>query len=92
MPRSVLLTTLALSALAALGGYTLGVQHNRQVQDLSGLVNAVAEAHVAEHGGDVATCMGWVVEGEDMPRVRCGDVVYRIDATGTAIPIAKPGI
>lgn len=92
MPRSVLLTTLALSALAALVGYRLGVQHNRHVQDLSGLVNAVAKAHVAEHGGEAASCVGWVAQGETMPRVRCGDILYRIDATGAATPMAEPGI
>lgn len=88
MPRNVLITTLALSALAAALGYQLGKSHARA--DLSGLVNAVAGEHARLHGGDAKSCIGWMAQGETMPRVTCGPVTYRIDAFGRAIPMSTP--
>lgn len=88
MPRNVLITTLALSALAAAVGYQYGRSHARA--DIAGLVNAVAEEHAKTHGGDASSCVGWVVEGEKLPRVTCGDVTYRVDAFGRAVPIEGP--
>ena len=90
MPRNVLITTLALSALAALLGYQLGQRHAGA--DISGLVNSVAQEHAQRHGGDGSTCIGWMVESEAMPRVTCGDVTYRIDTYGRAIPMGAPDV
>ena len=85
MPQSVLLTTLSLAAFAALGGYVMGQRFAQS--DLSGLVNAVAAEHVRLYGGKPDDCFGWVAQGEMMPRVRCAETVYRIDAFGSAIPM-----
>ncbi len=89
MPRNVLITTLALSALAAVLGYQLGQSHARA--DLSGIVNAVAQEHANKHAGDAQSCIGWIVDGEEMPRVTCGKVTYRIDRYGRAIVMEEPG-
>jgi len=90
MPRQVLMTTLVLTVIAALGGYLLGRGHARA--DLSGLVNAVAQEHARQFGGAPEACFGWIAEGEAMPRVTCGETVYRLDAFGKATPVARPDL
>ena len=87
MPRPVLFTMLSLAVLAAFGGYILG-QHYARL-DLSGLVNAVAAEHVRLHGGDTQTCLGWMPEGEALPRVRCGNVVYQVNQFGNVAPLSE---
>lgn len=86
MPRPVLITTLALSALAALAGFWMG--QNRG--DLTDRVNAVAHEHVRVHGGAVSDCFGWVVPGDDAVRVTCGAVVYGIDDLGRVFEVERP--
>ena len=80
MPRSVLITTSVLVVLAGLAGFWLG---QRQVPlDASGIINAVAARHVAEHGGDKTACLGWAGDGAAVFQVRCGDVTYHVDRFG----------
>ena len=80
MPRSVLITTSVLVVLAAIGGFWLG---QRQVTlDATGIINAVAARHVAEHGGEVTDCLGWQGQGAVVFRVKCGDVIYHVDQLG----------
>ncbi|MEO0766982.1 MAG: hypothetical protein AAFY75_13275 [Pseudomonadota bacterium] len=80
MPRSVLITTSVLVVLAGLAGFWLG---QRQVTlDASGIINAVAAQHVAEHGGDTAACLGWAGSGGAVFEVKCGDVTYLVDRFG----------
>lgn len=88
MPRPVLITTLALAALAGLAGFWLGL--NRNPDDISGLVNSVARAHIATHGGTTEACIGWVIEGEEFLRVTCGTHEYRIDRQGRVLKVAEP--
>ncbi|WP_299725111.1 hypothetical protein [uncultured Tateyamaria sp.] len=80
MPRSVLITTSVLVVLAGMAGFWLG---QRQVTlDATGIINAVAARHVAEHGGAVTDCLGWAGEGAHVFRVKCGDVTYHVDRFG----------
>lgn len=80
MPRSVFLTTSVLVVLAGIAGFWLG---QRQVTlDATGIINAVAARHVAEHGGSVNDCLGWAGEGAEVFRVKCGDVTYLVDRFG----------
>lgn len=77
MPRSVLITTSVLVLLAALGGFWLG---QRQVTlDTTGIINAVAARHVAQHGGAVTDCLGWEGVGAVVFQVKCGTVTYHVD-------------
>ena len=88
MPRPVLITTSVLVVVAALAGFWLG---QRQVDlDTKGIINAVAERHVAEHGGSVTDCLGWAGEGARVFQVTCGDVTYQVDRFGT-VRIAPEG-
>ena len=80
MPRQVLITTATLVVLAALGGYWLG---QRQVTlDASGVIEAVADAHVALHGGSRRDCVGWPGEQETVFYVRCAGALYAVDRWG----------
>lgn len=80
MPRSVLMTTSVLVVIAALGGFWLG---QRQVTpDATGIINTVAERHVAEHGGEITDCLGWQGEGAVVFQVKCADVLYHVDRLG----------
>ena len=81
MPRSVLITTSVLVVLAGLAGFWLG---QRQVTlDATGIINAVAARHVAEHGGDTSACLGWAGEGAAVFQVKCGDITYLVDRFGS---------
>lgn len=80
MPRSVLITTSVLVLLAGIAGFWLG---QRQVTlDTTGIINAVAQRHVAQHGGTVAQCLGWQGQGVVVFQVRCGDTIYHVDRFG----------
>lgn len=89
MPRQVLITTATLVALAALGGYWLG---QRQVTlDASGVIEAVADAHVAEHGGDRARCVGWPGDNDAVFYVRCDTALYAVDRWGRTTRVPQEG-
>ncbi|MEP1963810.1 hypothetical protein [Tateyamaria sp.] len=80
MPRSVLITTSVLVLLAGVAGFWLG---QRQVaSDATGIINAVAARHIAEHGGLAADCIGWQEAGAAIFHVRCGDMSYHVDHFG----------
>lgn len=88
MPRSVLITTSVLVVLAGLAGFWLG---QRQVDlDATGIINAVAARHVAEHGGSEAECLGWQGEGAVVFQVKCGDITYHVDRFG-GVTVAPEG-
>lgn len=88
MPRSVLITTSVLVLLAGMAGFWLG---QRQVDlDVTGIINAVAKAHVAEHGGDVTACFGWQGSGAVVFQVRCGALTYYVDRFGR-VALAQEG-
>ena len=90
MPRSVMITTATLVALAALGGYWLGL---RQVTlDATGVINAVAAIHVASNGGDVGDCFGWPGQGHVAFQVRCGGMLYSVDRLGQVAHVLEDGI
>lgn len=90
MPRSVLITTSVLVVLAGIAGFWLG---QRQVTlDTTGIINAVAARHVAEHGGDVTACLGWVGENGSLFDVKCGDVTYNVDRFGNVSVAVEGGI
>ncbi|MEM6374205.1 MAG: hypothetical protein AAF727_15725 [Pseudomonadota bacterium] len=81
MPRPVLITTSVLVLVAGAFGFWLG---QRQVDlDTTGIINAIAARHVAEHGGEVTDCLGWAEDGVSVFRVKCGDTVYLVDKFGT---------
>lgn len=88
MPRAVFLTTLSLAALAGLVGFWLGQQ--RAGDDISGLINAVAQSHMDRYGGDRSSCLGWVIEGDDTLRVTCGPHEYRVDRRGRVTEVLVP--
>lgn len=90
MPRSVFITTATLVVLAALGGVWLG---QRQVAlDATGMIEVVAERHVARHGGDMADCLGWVDQGSAFLAVRCGNALYAVDDLGRIRVVEEDGI
>lgn len=90
MPRSVFITTSTLVVLAALGGFWLG---QKQVTlDATGVIEAVAVRHVAEHGGEVSSCFGWAGQGDSVFEVQCGEARYAIDRLGRARLIVEDGI
>lgn len=90
MPRQVVITTAALVVLAALGGFWLG---QRQVAlDASGVIEAVADAHVAEHGGDRSQCVGWPGDDTAVFFVRCAAILYAVDLLGRMSVVEEGGI
>ncbi len=90
MPRSVLITTSVLVLLAGVAGFWLG---QRQVDlDVTGIINAVAQRHVAEHGGVPGDCVGWQGSGRVVFQVKCGDVTYHVDRFGGISIAPKEGI
>ncbi|WP_299042605.1 hypothetical protein [uncultured Tateyamaria sp.] len=89
MPRQVVITTATLVVLAALVGYWLG---QRQVTvDASGVIEAVADAHVADHGGDRAQCVGWPGREDAVFHVRCGAMLYAVDRWGRVTRMQQEG-
>ena len=89
MPRQVVMTTAALVVLAALGGFWLG---QRQVSvDASGVIEAVADAHVATHGGDRRECVGWPGDDNAVFFVRCGASLYAVDRWGRVSVVDQEG-
>lgn len=89
MPRQVVITTAVLVALAALGGFWLG---QRQVTlDASGIINAVAAAHVAEHGGVPEQCVGVPATDGAVFHVQCSTMTYAIDRFGRVSVIGPEG-
>mgnify|MGYP001820037637 CR=1 FL=1 len=90
MPRSVLITTSVLVILAGLAGFWLG---QRQVDlDTSGIINAVAARHIAEHGGALSDCVGWQGEGAVVFRVTCGELTYHVDRFGQVTLAPEGGL
>ncbi|MEL6465360.1 MAG: hypothetical protein AAFQ58_10370 [Pseudomonadota bacterium] len=90
MPRQVVITTATLVVLAALGGFWLG---QRQVTlDVSGVIAAVADAHVAKHGGDRSQCVAWPGEEASVFLVRCGAFLYAVDRWGRMSMIEDAGL
>ncbi|WP_299612097.1 hypothetical protein [uncultured Tateyamaria sp.] len=90
MPRQVVITTATLVVLAALGGFWLG---QRQVTlDASGVIEAVADVHVAEHGGDTSQCVGWPGDASAVFYVRCASTLYAVDRLGRASVVEEGGI
>jgi len=80
MPRQVVITTAALVILAALGGFWLG---QRQANlGATGVINAVADVHVATHGGDRNQCVGWPADDNAVFFVRCAAMLYAVDGWG----------
>ncbi|KIC48478.1 hypothetical protein [Tateyamaria sp. ANG-S1] len=89
MPRQVIITTAVLVVLAALGGFWLG---QRQVTlDASGVIEAVADAHVAQHGGDRSQCVGWPGEDGAVFYVRCAGILYAVDRWGSLSVVDQEG-
>lgn len=89
MPRQVVITTASLVVLAALGGFWLG---QRQVTlDASGVIEAVADAHVAAHGGDRIECVGWPGDERAVFFVRCATSLYAVDRWGQVALIEEGG-
>ncbi|WP_299200661.1 hypothetical protein [uncultured Tateyamaria sp.] len=89
MPRQVIITTATLVVLAALGGFWLG---QRQVNlDATGVIKAVADAHVATHGGDRSQCVGWPGDDSAVFLVRCGALLYAVDRWGRVSLIDQEG-
>jgi hypothetical protein len=84
------ITTAVLVGLAALGGFRLG-QQKLQFEDTGGVIEAVAKRHVAEHGGKITDCLGWLVESGDLLNVRCGQVLYRVDRLGRIYELDEGG-
>ena len=90
MPRSVLITTSVLVVLAGLAGFWLG---QRQVDlDTSGIINAVAARHVAEHGGALSDCVGWQGQGAVVFQVTCGALTYHVDRFGQVTLAPEGGL
>ena len=90
MPRSVLNTTATLVVLAGIGGFWLG---QRQVTLESGaVITAVAEQHVATHGGQITDCVGLPGEGAAVFHVRCPGVLYAVDRLGRVREVVEDGI
>ena len=90
MPRQVVITTATLVVLAALGGFWLG---QRQVTlDASGVIEAVADAHVAAHGGARTQCVGWPGDDNAVFHVRCAGTLYAVDRLGRIAVVDEGGI
>ncbi|MEM8655372.1 MAG: hypothetical protein AAGF36_11545 [Pseudomonadota bacterium] len=90
MPRQVVITTATLVVLAALGGFWLG---QRQVTlDASGVIGAVADAHVATHGGERSQCVGWPGDETSVFMVRCGAHLYAVYRWGRVSVVEGAGI
>ncbi|MEX0367598.1 MAG: hypothetical protein AB3N22_16125 [Ruegeria sp.] len=89
MPRQVVITTAVLVVLAALGGFWLG---QRQVTlDAAGIIEAVAAAHVAEHGGTPEQCVGVPAADNAVFHVQCGATLYAVDRLGRVALIGQEG-
>ncbi|WP_299549809.1 hypothetical protein [uncultured Tateyamaria sp.] len=89
MPLQVVITTATLVVLAALGGFWLG---QRQVTlDASGVIEAVADAHVVQHGGDRSQCVGWPGDDRAVFFVRCAASLYSVDRWGRVSLIDQGG-
>lgn len=90
MPRQVVITTATLVVLAALGGFWLG---QRQVAlGASGVIDAVADAHVSKFGGDRRQCVGWPGEAAVALYVRCASTSYAVDRLGRISVVEEGGI
>lgn len=90
MPRAVLITTASLTVLAGLLGFWLG---QRQVTlDSAAVINAVAQAHVAAHGGHVTDCVGLPGIDGAVFHVRCDQRLYAVDRVGRVRVVAEDGI
>ena len=90
MPRAVLITTATLVVLAGLGGFWLG---QRQVTlDTGAVIRAVAQAHVATHGGQITDCVGLPGQGTAVFHVRCGAMLYAVDRLGRVRHVVEGGI
>jgi hypothetical protein len=81
MRNAIVFSTGALCLIAALAGFRLG-QQKLDLGDTAGVIEAVARAHVASHGGTITECLGWLSETGDALNVRCGEVLYRVDRLG----------
>ncbi|GGX56949.1 hypothetical protein GCM10007385_27180 [Tateyamaria omphalii] len=89
MPRQIVITTASLVVLAAFGGFWLG---QRQVNvDASDVIAAVADAHVAKHGGDRRLCVGWPGDDGVVFFVRCVASLYAVDRWGRVSEIDQEG-
>lgn len=80
MPRSVLLTTLALVAMAAGIGFWIGLRW--QPLDETQVISRIASHHVQKTGGSVEDCVAVPGQRDVWLRVTCGAHVYRVDARG----------
>lgn len=90
MPRAVLLTTLGLAAVAGVLGFMLGRQ--QVTLDSTQVIEAVAQRHVAAHGGALTDCVGLPGEGSAVFYVRCGATLYAVDSWGRISRVLEDGI
>lgn len=88
MPRSVLLTTLVLVAVAAGIGFWAGLRW--QPLDETQVISRVAAHYVAETGGEVTDCLARPGQGDVWLRIICGAQEYRVNRRGKLLPPQGP--
>ncbi len=88
MSRAIVMSTLFLAALAAVGGYFLGKQSVSM--DESTVIHSVIRSHLETHGGQAEDCIA--VPGRDAVwiRVLCGTQNYDLDHRGQVIKLDGP--
>ena len=88
MARPILVSTLALVALAAGFGVWLG--QGRSAPTETQAIEMVAQAYVSQTGGQPTDCAASPGPGDVWLRVRCGELVYDIDDRGMLIEPGGP--
>ena len=88
MPRSVLLTTGALVALAAVLGFKAGQRW--QPLDETHVISRIAQHYVSETRGQATDCVAVPGQGKVWIKITCGSRTYNVDARGHLMPRKGP--
>ena len=83
MSRGIVLSTVFLATLAAIGGYILGTRH--ATLDESAVINAVVRAHLDTYGGRPDDCIAVPGRGQIWLRVTCNQVSYDVNRRGAIV-------
>ncbi|MEP1537533.1 MAG: hypothetical protein ABJQ34_16290 [Paracoccaceae bacterium] len=83
MSRGIVLSTIFLSTLAAIGGYFLGTRH--ATLDESVVISAVVRVHLDTYGGQPSDCFAMHGRGKTWLRVTCNDVSYDVNRQGVIL-------